>query len=225
MNGVHDMGGMHGFGAVNTDDTAQFHADWERLVFSMDKAIKAQKIVNIDQKRHAIERMGQAEYLRSKYFERWMAAIEIMLAEEGHLAPSELETRHEEVLAAEDPIDVVPNRTDPDLVAIIQEAFKSEASFDRDPTDPTYEKGETVRVRNIHPKGHTRCPRYARRAMGEIVTFHGTFVYPDSNAHGEECAEPLYTVAFDAAELWNLDAETSDDTVHIDLWEPYLEQP
>ncbi|WP_336346230.1 nitrile hydratase subunit beta [Halalkalicoccus ordinarius] len=225
MNGVHDMGGMHGFGAIATDDTAQFHADWERLVFSMDKAVKAQEIINIDQKRHAIERMGQAEYLRSTYFERWMAAIEIMLAEEGYLTPDELETRLEEVLVAEDPMNVVPNRTDPDLAARIREAFESEASFDRDPTEPAYEEGETVRVRNTHPEGHTRCPRYARRAVGEIETVHGTFIYPDTNAHGEERAEPLYTVGFDAAELWSIDAETPNDTVHIDLWEPYLEEP
>lgn len=225
MNGLHDMGGMHGFGPVDTDDTAQFHTDWERLVFAMDKAIKAQKIVNIDQKRHAIERIGHAEYLHSTYFERWMAAIEILLSEEGYLTPDELETRREETLAAEDPTDVVPNRTDPDLAATIREIFESEASFDRDPTEPAYEEGETIRVRNIHPEGHTRCPCYARRSTGEIVTFRGTFVFPDANAHGEERAEPLYTVAFDAAELWGPDAENPDDTVHIDLWEPYLEEP
>ena len=224
MNGVHDMGGMHGFGPVDTGDTAQFHADWERLVFAMDKAVKAQGIVNIDQKRHAVERVGHAEYLRSTYFERWMAALEILLTEEGYLTTDELETRRDMALAAEDPTDVVSNRTDPDLAARIREAFESEASFDRDPTDPAYEEGETVRVRNIHPEGHTRCPRYARRARGEIATFRGTFVYPDANAHGEERAEPLYTVAFDAAELWGPDAENPDDTVHIDLWEPYLEE-
>ena len=225
MNGVHDMGGIHGFSTVDTTDDAQFHADWERLVFAMDKTIRAQNIANIDEKRHAIERMPPEDYLRATYFERWLAALETNLRDKGYLTRSELDARLDGLLAADNPTIPVPDRTDPDLAAAVRESFASESSFDREPKEFRFAEGDAIRVRNIHPHGHTRCPRYARRATGEVAELHGTFVFPDANAHSEGRAEPLYAVRFDTAELWGPDAENPDDTIHIDLWEPYLEHP
>lgn len=223
MNGVHDMGGMHGFGSVDTDDDAQFHADWERLVYAMDKAVRARGIVNIDEKRHAIERMAPAAYLSATYFERWLAGLEINLADVGVLEADELMTRLEEILAADDPTEFVSERTDPELAAAIREGFETDAAFERSGPAPAFDEGEPVRVKNQHPAGHTRCPRYARRAVGTIADSRGAFVFPDANAHGAERAEPLYTVGFAAEELWGPAAESPEDTIHIDLWEPYLE--
>ena len=40
MNGVHDMGGMHGFGPVKPEPNEPvFHSDWERRVFAMHRAM------------------------------------------------------------------------------------------------------------------------------------------------------------------------------------------
>jgi nitrile hydratase len=82
--------------------------------------------------------------------------------------------------------------------------------------------GDTVRTRNINPRGHTRLPRYARGKAGEIVAVHGAHIFPDSNARGMgEDPQWLYTVRFSARELWGKDTK---DAVCIDLWEPYLEK-
>ncbi|HKZ07234.1 MAG TPA: SH3-like domain-containing protein, partial [Methylomirabilota bacterium] len=88
---------------------------------------------------------------------------------------------------------------------------------------PRFAVGDAVITRNIHPPGHTRLPRYARGKHGVIHRQHGTHVFPDSNAHGGgEQPQPLYSVRFDARELWGLSAEPNQH-VYIDLWEPYLE--
>ena len=72
-------------------------------------------------------------------------------------------------------------------------------------------------------RGHTRLPRYARGKVGVIDHVHGTFVYPDTNAHGGgEQPQPLYCVRFEARELWGPQAPRQD-SVRVDLWEDYLE--
>jgi nitrile hydratase len=222
MDGVHDMGGMHGFGPVPMDD-AQFHADWERLVYGMDKIAKAEGAFNIDEKRHSIERMAPADYLGSTYFERWLDGMERLLVEKGYVTEAELEAARERIDAAEDPDAVVGEREDEELVRAVREGFGTDSDFERAGPDPSFAPGDGVVVRNDHPEGHTRCPRYVRRTEGEIVSVHGAHVLPDASAHGEERAEPLYTVGFDAEELWGPDRE-ADDTVHVDLWESYLEE-
>ena len=223
MDGVHDMGGMHGFGPV-PDDDAQFHADWERAVYGMDKVAKAEGWFNIDEKRHAIERMDPADYLGSTYFERWLDGLERLLVEKGHVTEAEIEAARADLEGVADPDAAVPEREDEALVRAVREAFAADSDFEREGPEPSFEVGDPVRVRNDHPGGHTRCPRYVRRTEGEVVAFNGTHVLPDASAHGEERAEPLYTVGFDAAELWGPDRE-ADDTVHVDLWESYLGEP
>ena len=222
MDGVHDMGGMHGFGPV-PDDDAQFHAEWERAVYGMDKIAKAEGLFNIDEKRHAIERMEPAEYLGSTYFERWLDGLERLLVEKGHVTEAELAAVHERVVETGEPETAVPEREDEALVRAVREAFRTDADFEREGPEPSFEAGDAVRVRNDHPEGHTRCPRYVRRTEGEVAAVHGTHVLPDASAHGEERAEPLYSVRFSAAELWGPDRE-ADDAVHVDLWESYLEE-
>jgi nitrile hydratase len=222
MDGVHDMGGMHGFGPVPEDDAA-FHAEWERVVYGMDKIAKAEGAFNIDEKRHAIERMDPADYLRSTYFERWLDGLERLLTEKGHVTETELAAARERIDGMEDPDAAVPEREDEELVRAVREAFATDSDFERDGPEPSFDVGDRIVVRNDHPEGHTRCPRYVRRAEGEVVSVHGGHVLPDASAHGEELAEPLYTVGFAAAELWGPDRE-ADDTVHVDLWESYLEE-
>jgi nitrile hydratase len=226
MNGVHDMGGMDGFGAVDAEDDAQFHADWERLVFAMDKIAKAEGRFNIDEKRHAIERMPPADYLGSTYFERWLDALERLHVEKGLLTETDIAEARADVDAADLDLDLEgdASTTDDDIAGSVREAFESDAAFDREPREPRFESGAEVVVANMHPAGHTRCPRYVRGVRGTVADVHGTYALPDASAHGEEDAEPLYSVRFDAADLWGADRE-ADDAVHVDLWESYLEEP
>lgn len=221
MNGVHDMGGMHGFGSVAVDDDAAFHDEWERSVFAVEKLLRYQSIYEVDRKRHALERLDPVTYLDASYFERWALGAEKLLLETGTVTDEEyadaIEAHDETGLFDLDGADSDPEG---ELVELVHEAFRADADYERDPVEPRFDAGDDIVVRNDHPSGHTRCPRYVRRAHGTIDAVHGTHVVPDEAAHGNEAAEPLYSVRFEAEELWNDD--TDGDAVYIDLWERYL---
>jgi nitrile hydratase beta subunit len=216
MDGVHDLGGMHGFGPIEVDEES-FHEAWERTVFAIDRILRSQRVYNVDEKRHAIERMAPAEYLAATYFERWLVSLQTLLTERGVVTETELADR---TAQHTDSNTAVPNRTDPDIVAQVRAAFESRSSLETEPVEPLFDAGVAVVVRNIHPKGHTRCPRYVRRAHGIIKTVRGTFPLPDAKAHNGNAVEPLYTVRFSANELWE---DSEDDKMYVDLWESYLE--
>jgi hypothetical protein len=98
MNGVHDLGGMHGFGPVNPEPSEPvFHHDWERRVFGVAIAGFGGGHYNTDQFRHAIERMGAAEYLSSSYYEHWLSMLETLLIERGAITKQELHARREQL--------------------------------------------------------------------------------------------------------------------------------
>ena len=88
---------------------------------------------------------------------------------------------------------------------------------------PRFAVGDRVITREMHPRGHTRLPRYARGKRGIIHLVHGIHVFPDTNAHGlGEMPQALYSVRFEARQLWGDTAEPNQ-WVHLDLWESYLE--
>jgi nitrile hydratase len=94
MDGIHDLGGMHGFGPIRPErDEPVFHQPWERRVFGMMIATFAGGQFNVDQFRHAIERMAPAHYLESSYYEHWLTALETLLVENGALTGDELGAR------------------------------------------------------------------------------------------------------------------------------------
>jgi len=98
MNGIHDLGGMHGFGAVVREaDEPVFHDDWERRTFALTNAIFASGMINVDEFRHAIERMGAANYLRTSYYEHWLHACEDLLVAKGLFSSDELANRQAEI--------------------------------------------------------------------------------------------------------------------------------
>ena len=68
MNGIHDMGGMHGLGEIGYHDNApSFHEAWELRVFALVQAMRLGSL------RPDIERIPAADYLRMDYYERWYA--------------------------------------------------------------------------------------------------------------------------------------------------------
>jgi nitrile hydratase beta subunit len=217
MNGVHDMGGMHGFGPiVREENEPLFHAPWEAHVRALESLAVGRDYLNIDAFRHGIERMQPAHYLRAPYYERWLASIELNLIEGGFLTREELDSRTQ--LLRED-----PEVTVPDHVAIAGVPETQEQISDSPLPVSRYAVGDAVVTRNVHPSGHTRLPRYARGMRGVIQRLHGAQIFPDTNAHGlGENPQPLYAVRFEAQELWGEAAESSQ-TVSLDLWESYLE--
>jgi nitrile hydratase beta subunit len=212
MNGVHDMGGMDGFGPVLPEpNEPAFHADWERRMYALVGSVMGSAQVNIDEFRHAIERIPPARYLASSYYERWLAAAETILVERGVVT-------REELLAKQDA------SIDPALIASgVATHGPSPVKSKAKPQRARYAKGARVRARNLNPVGHTRLPRYVRGKAGVVARDWGVFVFPDTNAHHAGTKpQHCYSVAFDARELWGKSASCRE-RVYIDLWEDYLE--
>jgi nitrile hydratase len=218
MDGVHDLGGMHGFGPVEREPgEPPFHAPWEATVVAIMGSARAAGLFNIDEFRHGIERMEPAHYLGSSYFEHWLDGIARLMAEKGLVTTEEMEAR------------MAALRTSPDAPAASAPAApaqrrrgESETSFREATAPPRFVVGTPVIARNIHPPGHTRLPRYARGKRGVIAAHRGCHVFPDTNAHGlGEQPQHVYSVRFDARELWGEAAEANQH-VYIDLWESYL---
>jgi nitrile hydratase beta subunit len=223
MDGIHDMGGMHGFGPVVVEaDEPIFHAAWEGRVMAMANLLRGEGLTNVDAFRHAIERMDPAEYLSAGYYGRWMAALERLLVEAGVLAPGEIEARLRGAPsgtgadANTGPMNVTPTGA---LTARSHEAGVIRTVGN----SPHFALGQAVRARNIHPEGHTRLPRYVRGRRGIVDRVHPACVFPDTHAHGRgENPQYVYCVRFAARELWGEDAEP-DASVRLDLFEDYLE--
>jgi nitrile hydratase beta subunit len=220
VNGVHDMGGMHGFGPVERDE-ATFHGDWEKRVHALNGLVRGLGIRNIDEGRHAIERMAPDAYLRSSYYERWLASLETSLVEKGVLDGAEIAARAERY--RQDPATPVPAPAAPDPDAPARTPPRGYRPLPDGPA-PRFAPGDRVVARNVHPPGHTRLPRYARGKRGTVDRVHGVHAFPDTNAHGlGPQPHPLYSVRFEAAELWGPSAD-GPGTVYLDLWESYLEK-
>jgi nitrile hydratase subunit beta len=222
MNGVHDMGGMDGFGPVVPEKNEPvFHAEWERRMFGLVLPLVRATQSSFDEFRHAVERIPPAQYLASSYYERWLAAAETLLVERGGMTREELLAKED---ASIDPAliaNAVPARGPAAVPARGQSTVKGKSL--KKPPHARFVKGDRVRGRNLNPSGHTRLPRYVRGKYGVIARDWGVFDFADTKAH-RAGAKPqhCYSVAFDARELWGKSAN-SRERVYIDLWEDYLE--
>ncbi|HXQ64015.1 MAG TPA: nitrile hydratase subunit beta [Steroidobacteraceae bacterium] len=217
MNGVHDMGGMHGLGTI-VHEAAEpvFHTRWEARVFALVLACGAWGRWNIDASRHQRELIPGPDYLRMSYYEKWLAGLVELLV------GSKLVTRAEVASGRRDGERAIA--TPPLLATQVAALLDRGSPFTRTPDGPArFTVGTRVRARNLHPSGHTRLPRYVRGRTGVVTADHGAHVYPDSNAHfGGEQPQRLYSVRFASTELWGGVADPRD-SVSADLWESYLE--
>ena len=217
MNGVHDVGGMHGFGPVERHrDSLRFEHDWEPAAAALGFVYSA---ANVDRFRHAIERMDPVHYLGSTYFEHWLACAETLALEDGVITSAELDARIQLVRRDPEAAFVAPPTPGAAAERLRGERFRRPLA-----EPPRFAVGTPVRTRNIQPAGHTRLARYARDKRGVVTAHHGAFVFADTNAHelGQD-PQHLYSVRFEARELWGEDA-ADRDAVYIDLYERYLTQ-
>ena len=217
MNGVHDMGGMDGFGpVVREDNEPVFHAAWEPRVFALANLSFVRAGVNVDEFRHAIERIPPARYLASSYYERWLAAVETLLVERGVVTREELLARY----PLTGKLDWIARAVATTGPAARDQPTASGRAGARLPR-ARFKAGDIVRARNLNPSGHTRLPRYVRGKTGAIARDWGVFDFPDTNAHhAGRKPQHCYSVSFTARELWG---KSGRERLLIDLWEDYLE--
>jgi nitrile hydratase subunit beta len=216
MNGVHDMGGMDGFGKVEVEpNEPPFHEKWEGRVLGMQRALGYAGAWHIDDGRFAQEALPPRTYLAASYYWRWALGMQKNLLERGFVTQDEIAAGHS--LRPGKPL----SRK---LTADVVKAGMTRNSFFRQQQGPArFKPGDRVRTKNINPLTHTRLPRYARDKLGTVELIHGCHAYPDSVAtdHGDD-PQWLYTVVFDGREIWGADADPTLK-ISIDAFEPYLE--
>jgi nitrile hydratase len=211
------MAGMHGMGLLLPErDEPVFHHPWEARVQGLVRAMGAFGRWNIDASRHQRELIPAAEQLRMSYYERWLAGLTELLLRHGFVTAEELASGK----AAPGGAKLTPALPAAKVPGFIARGAPASRDSSR---QPRFQAGQRVRARNLNPVGHTRLPRYVRGKSGIIERAHGIFVYPDTNAHFRgENPQPLYSVRFEARELWGEGAAAAD-AVYVDLWEDYLD--
>ena len=217
MDGVHDMGGMDGFGKVEPESNEPvFHAPWEGRVMAMNRAMGAAGAWNIDMSRFSLESLPPVDYLGSTYYRKWFLGLERRLVALGFIGA-------DEVAAGRALHPAKPLKRGNFKVDDVQRVM-SRGSFTRPPQGPArYKPGDRVLAKNMHSKTHTRLPRYVRGHVGVIERVQGCHVYPDTSASGAgDNPQWLYTVIFDNQDLWGADADPTVK-VSIEAFEPYLE--
>jgi nitrile hydratase len=221
MNGGQDLGGAHGHGPVVVEaDEPLFHEPWERRALGLTVAVGGTGAWTIDMSRRAREDRPPAEYLTTPYYGLWIKGVERLAVETGLCTADELAAGRALAPPASAPPAPAPRVLTAERVPAALAAGGPTARPVDDP--PRFAVGARVRTRAMAPGTHTRLPRYARGRIGTILLHHGGHVFPDTNAHGRgECPVHLYTVRFEAAELWGSD--TTAGAVMVDCFEPYLE--
>jgi nitrile hydratase beta subunit len=217
MNGVHDMGGMDGFGKVEIEPNEPvFHSEWEARTMALVRAMGAAGAFNIDTSRFYREALPPHVYLSSSYYKKWLLGLEDLLLDKGYVAPDEVKEGR-----------ALKHTKTPPRGKFTREQVERvmvRGTFSREATQPAkFKAGDRVRARNINPVTHTRLPRYVRGHVGVVELNHGAQVFPDSASTGAgDDPKWLYTVVFDGRELWGADADPTVK-VSIDAFEPYLE--
>lgn len=216
MNGVHDMGGMQGMGAIQPESNEPvFHTRWEARAFALTRAVAAWGQWNIDASRFQRESIPPAQYLRMSYYEKWLAGLIELMVTHGLVTRAEIDSGRPAA-----GIRLTPALSMERVATLVTKGSPASRQTSR---APRFAAGQPVRARNMHPLGHTRLPRYVRGKRGTIHLDHGAFVFPDTNAHFQgEHPQHVYSVCFTARELWGA-AASSVDTVFVDLWDEYLE--
>ncbi len=213
MNAPHDLGGTSGHGPIDVD-APPFREEWERRQWALSKNIPLPG-GTIDWWRHGIENMDPEAYATLPYFVKWC------LNEMAHRVDQGLFTLEEAVSGkASVPAPPAPALSPKDVLEK-QRAMNVDYHREMD-NPPLFALGKTVRTITDPGIGHTRLPAYARGRTGTVIAQHGGHLYADQGARGVHEAQHLYTVEFKARELWG-EAASANDTVCIDLWEPYLE--
>lgn len=215
MNNVHDMGGMQGYGPVIIEQNEPlFHHEWEARALAITLAMGATGRWNIDQARSTRESLPASQYLSISYYQIWFEALQKLLLQTGLVAPEEINAKQ----ALVPPVQGVRTLLRENVAATLARggpSVRPATSYAK------FEIGQKVRTKQINPVTHTRLPRYCRDKLGIITAIHGTHVYPDMNGQGKgEHPTWLYTVRFDARELWGADTTASE--IRVDCWEPYL---
>jgi nitrile hydratase subunit beta len=210
-----DLGGQRGHGPVRPEAEGElWHAPWEPHAMALTVAMGATGAWNIDMSRSARETLPN--YAALSYYEIWATALQKLLIERRLLRDEELRRP-----ASLDPPLPLPRTLS---AADVQAALARGTPTARPAAKPArFAVGDRVRTVPARVNHHTRLPGYVRGRIGTVEHVHGAHVFADTHAHGlGEQPQWLYTVVFDAAQMW-AECRGASHRVSVDAWEPYLE--
>jgi len=223
MDTVHDIGGRQGFGSVRWQqdhDEEAFHEQWQARAWAMCMSMFASwrgnpELWTLDWFRHVRERIDPIDYLTRDYYDQWVQSLAATLIDNGTIRLQEL--------VPGSATSKTPARADKRAQKIGGTAEVSATGGDAAASEePAFSVGQSVRTKVAVAAFHTRLPAYVRGRIGVIDDYHGSRPLADASARGVIKLEPLYTVAFEATELWP-EAQAGRERVFIDAWESYLE--
>jgi nitrile hydratase beta subunit len=224
MDGIHDVGGKQGYGAIDVDEVdlyeigEAFHHDWEAREWGISRCARTPDIT-IDWWRHCRELIAPVDYLSRPYFDTWVQTDFATYIDGGFFTLDEVLSGHSNTDDA--PLDEAPPEAMSKSDAVIADSEKA-VRFDAEINDqPVFAIGDRVITNKHGHSGHTRLPQYARNCVGKIHTLNGAHVFPDLSAQGKKIHQHLYSVVFETGELWP-DSANKHDKVFLDLWESYL---
>ena len=212
MNGIHDMGGMHGMGPIQYEKNEPVHhAEWESRVDAMTVALRG-KVPGGP--RAGIEQgILAADYLRMSYYERWYESLVWRLIAARVATRAEIESGQSATPKAAS----TRAYSATEAVALMS---RTQSTRQNVSLAARFQVGQPVRARNINPVGHTRLPRYARGRLGIVDQLRGVFPIPDAGAGAKP--QNLYSIRFSSRELWG-EQSAPQNAVYIDMWDDYLE--
>jgi nitrile hydratase len=216
MNGIHDMGGMHGMGPIShPPNEPVFHEPWEGRAWGILFALAPWGRGRWGSIRYELEHTPPADYLRVSYYERWFTVVVNRLLRSDLITPAELAAGKAD-----------PSRPAPAQLSAPPRPLSAPAARVDAPAKAAFKLGQRVRARNIQPEGHTRLPRYTRGKAGTVIRLNGAFALQDTDAKGLWLSgrpQQVYTVRFASRELWGSQSSPRD-AIYVDLWEDYLER-
>lgn len=215
MDGIHDLGGKQGFGAIDVAEPEEpFHAEYEGRMWAITRTARAPD-VGIDWWRHIRENIPAEDYLNRSYFDSWAQTEMAAMIDAGVFNMQELLSGVSNTKSVKGPPLLSYGQ-------VIEQSASKATKFDRTVQQPPrFAIGDVIETNAVGHVGHTRLPAYARGKTGVIQAHHGAHIFPDAAARGQEMPQHLYTVVFTARELWGQDAP-QNDTVSLELWEDYL---
>ena len=215
MNGIHDMGGMHGMGPMQIEaNEPVFHEPWEGRVYGLTMVLQPWgRGRNFGNFRYTLESIPPVEYLSMSYYERWFTMNEVRVLGSGLVTAEELASGHAD-----------PDIPAPQLLPPSATPSLGSGLLDMD-IAAAFLVDQEVRAKQLNPPGHNRLPRYTRGKLGTVISDNGVYALQDTDANGQQLGnfpQHVYSVRFAAAELWG-DSGHENDAVYVDMWEEYLE--
>lgn len=216
MDGIHDLGGREGFGAIDVNEAdVPFHHEWEGRMWSISKATR-QPDWSIDWWRWIRELIDPIDYLSRPYYDSWAQTQIAAFIASGVFTLDEIVAGK----AMTPPLGKAEVLSREEVIA--QDRSKA-SKYNRDIEQaPAFKPGDAVRTHALAIRTHTRLPAYVRDKPGVIHAHHGAHIFADDSALGREQAQHIYSVVFEARDLW-IEAGDKKDRVFLDLWESYLE--